>query len=131
MLATLVIEREPLQWSDMPGALVSWVQDVGGFAMVGLVIWFLVRRWQRTGTASEGAKPVRDRLFKLLIGVASLAYIAGGGLKLYANLQPPLAATGAAAAPTLSQADRLASNSFAIGGACAILAILVPFFADL
>src|SRR5262245_30915681 len=117
MFATLVLEREPLQWSDLPGAILSWVQDVGGFAAVGLVIWFVVTRLQQSGGPPEGPKPIRDRLFKLLVAVGAIAYIAGGGFKLLANLQTaPPSATAAAQAGR--QPEQLGSTCFAIGGAC-------------
>src|SRR5215472_11393188 len=117
MLATLVLERDPLQWSDLPGAIVSWVQDVGGFAAVGLVIWFVVTRWQQTGGPPEGPTPIRDKLVKLLVGVAAVAYILGGGLRLVASLQTaPPSPSAAAAAPAPSQYDQYASICFTVGG---------------
>src|SRR5689334_552597 len=43
MFAALTLEREPLTLSleAILGLLTSWTQVVGGFAMVGLVVWLI------------------------------------------------------------------------------------------
>jgi ABC-type transport system involved in multi-copper enzyme maturation permease subunit len=43
MFAALTLEREPLTltWNTFPGYLNTWAQVVGGFAMLGLVIWLI------------------------------------------------------------------------------------------
>ena len=44
MFATgLYIERDPLKLSDLPAGMLSWVQDVGGFAAAGLILWLIYR----------------------------------------------------------------------------------------
>src|SRR5258708_2857898 len=39
--AGLVIEREPMKWSELPAALRSWAEVAGTVAAIGLVIWFI------------------------------------------------------------------------------------------
>ena len=41
MFASLIIEREPLQWHDLPSSLAAWFKDAGGVAEIACVI-FLV-----------------------------------------------------------------------------------------
>src|SRR5262245_13667569 len=43
MFAALTLEREPLalSWETFLASLNSWTQIVGGFAMVGLVLWLI------------------------------------------------------------------------------------------
>src|SRR5262245_506876 len=47
MFASLVFERDLLGWDQMGPALRDWAQDVGGFAIVALVIWGLAYLIQR------------------------------------------------------------------------------------
>jgi hypothetical protein len=43
LLATLILEREPLQWAELPQALVSWLQSTGAIASLGLFLVFATR----------------------------------------------------------------------------------------
>ena len=49
MFAALAIEREPLSFRDIPTGFVIWVQDVGGFALVAILLYLLlgVSRWDK------------------------------------------------------------------------------------
>lgn len=129
MFATLVIEREPLQWSDLPGAVLSWLQDAGGFAAAALAITFVVTRMRPLGNRTEQKPGLRSLLFRVAVAAAAVAYIVGGGLKLYAAQQVPDPGRPTSAAGL--KYDTMAANAFAVGGACAIFAILMPFVADL
>ncbi len=42
MLFALIFEREPMYLRELPYYLLSWIQIVGGFAMVAAYIWLLV-----------------------------------------------------------------------------------------
>src|SRR5260370_4211979 len=48
MFAALTIERDPLQLSNVPALIESWVQDAGGFAAFGALLWLIfgLRRMQ-------------------------------------------------------------------------------------
>lgn len=41
MFAVLEIETDPLSWYKLPGALHEWLEAVGGFAILGLIIWLI------------------------------------------------------------------------------------------
>ncbi len=43
MFAVLEIEGEPLSWYKLPGAAHEWLEAVGGFAILGLIFWFIFR----------------------------------------------------------------------------------------
>lgn len=47
LFAALVIERETLKWADLPLALMSWVQDAGVIATLGLLLVGLSRLLNR------------------------------------------------------------------------------------
>ena len=46
IFATLVLEKPPLQWADVPGAIITWITVVGGFATVFLALWLLCETMQ-------------------------------------------------------------------------------------
>jgi ABC-type transport system involved in multi-copper enzyme maturation permease subunit len=64
MFAALTLEREPLlfTWDSFPGYLNSWVQIVGGFAMLALVLWLIAY------VASRGSPEGGNAIVRLLAG---------------------------------------------------------------
>src|SRR6516164_1850098 len=56
MFATLFYERAPLRLEDVPAGAWYWVQTVGGFAMVGLLIW-LAAGWPHVRPADRARIP--------------------------------------------------------------------------
>jgi ABC-type transport system involved in multi-copper enzyme maturation permease subunit len=125
MFATFFLERDPLQWSDLPAMLLTWLEVAGGFAAVLLAIWLLSTLaakpsgppgWQLGGLAK--------RLFNFALLVGAIAYVIGGGLKIIALQRQ---AEGASAPGY----DNPANILLAVAGGCALLAVLLPFFQDL
>jgi ABC-type transport system involved in multi-copper enzyme maturation permease subunit len=108
MFASLVLEREPLRWADLPGALITWVQDAGMVAALALFIWAIVTILRLTpglrfrGTAGSviraaeqiGAAPAFDpsrsaaARMTLIAALGSLLLYACFGLSLW--LQGPI-----------------------------------------
>ena len=43
MFAVLEIEGDPLSWYKLPSAVHEWVEAVGGFAILALILWFIFR----------------------------------------------------------------------------------------
>jgi hypothetical protein len=82
----LAIERDPMQWADMPVALKAWVQNAGGVAMVALAIWglaYLIRRpeyapktWNSLARAVMGLGVAAGAVYAL-VGVFMLAQVYG------------------------------------------------------
>ncbi len=118
LFAALVLEREPTRWSDLPGGINSWVQDVGVLAVVSLGVYLL---------------------FLLVRGLSGPSRPAGGGDFSF----PPILLWAAAAGAALGYGAALVGRFMGeegrglvgygrtIGGACAILAVSLPFLAGL
>src|SRR5262249_39185764 len=47
LFASLVIEREPLQWSRLPDAISGWLQNAGGVSALAILLVLLARALQR------------------------------------------------------------------------------------
>lgn len=116
LFAVLVIEREPSKWSELGSALQSWLDVAGGFALFGLCVYFLYRTvlWL-VGHVSEGSTqplaPVPRDTFNLFCGAA----IAFG---LWALFFLPIVPSVVAL--------KLQHILQTVGGACALLAVLLP-----
>lgn len=106
----MVQERAPLQVADLPDRLASWLQDVGGFAAVGLLVWGVAYLLRRPTTPPERSLPFRVIFVSALVG-AALAY-AGAGL--FTFLLPSAV-----------------SFNLTVGGLCALVAAGLPFIVDL
>lgn len=127
MFAALVLERDPLKWQDLPAALQTYVQDLGGLTAAILAIWLVFRLVRRPHSSGE-ARPVQRLLVGSLLAVGLAAYVlAGAVFVLTRSSEEALALPDAP--PSGSQ--RLVSWGLTLGGACALLAVLVPFLADL
>lgn len=129
IFAALVIEREPLKWADLPIALVLWLQDAGGFAAAGILVWLLYYWLRRPAVTPVSDRPML-RNFVITAMVASLlAYLAAGAVALLAS--PPTPQSGGMAGPaTATSMQLLSSWCLVIGGACAMFAVGLPFMAD-
>jgi hypothetical protein len=120
----LILDREPLQWSQLPAALIDWVQTAGAFAALGLVFWVLVRFLQRERATLTAPGP--SRLYALLIvlawagyGVIILLWFGAVlGLTRLVSLLPGGGGTFG---------DYLITFS----GACALAAVLAPLVVDI
>jgi hypothetical protein len=47
LFASLVIEREPLQWSQLPDAISGWLQNAGGVSALAIMLVLIARALQR------------------------------------------------------------------------------------
>src|SRR5947209_7754931 len=83
IFAALVLERDPMRWQDLPAYLISWIQNAGGFAALGLLVWLVVR-WVRPAVPSAQApiSPFQRILFVLCLLGALVSYLALLGLKV-------------------------------------------------
>src|SRR5438128_5607261 len=97
IFANLVVEREPFSWTDLPGGLVTWIQGAGSLAMVALVFWlilYVVRSVSGMAEQRGGKQPAWiTTWFIIAVIVSAAAYLAAGGVRLWAALQeePPTA----------------------------------------
>jgi ABC-type transport system involved in multi-copper enzyme maturation permease subunit len=55
IFASLVIEREPTTWAQLPAAVAAWLQDAGSLSALALFVWCLAYVFQRpAGVSREG-----------------------------------------------------------------------------
>jgi hypothetical protein len=76
MFATLVIERDPMHWSDLPAALQTWVHTVGGFAALAVFVWLIVSRFRQPQVGKPTTPAWQRAVFKLAV----LGMVIGYGL---------------------------------------------------
>jgi hypothetical protein len=126
IFATLVFERPPLQWADVPGAIVTWITVVGGFASLFLALWLL---YYALGLGSPiPAQRRQASLFAVGLLIALVGFAAGGGFTYLAKTQE---AQSGEAKPGGAVFGALATACFLIGGGCAVVAFFLPFAIDL
>jgi ABC-type transport system involved in multi-copper enzyme maturation permease subunit len=137
----MVLEREPLQWSDLPGMLANWAQDAGGFAFAGLMIYLIVALVRRAN-AKEGAGGLSGVLQAALVcaGISTVLFVGGRTLNVIdwmnrpPDTRPTMAPSGAPIKlpplpPTAMGAwgDQLVT----LGGVFALIGFGIPFLRDL
>jgi ABC-type transport system involved in multi-copper enzyme maturation permease subunit len=75
MFAVLEIENEPLSWYKFPFAVHEWLEAVGGFAILALLIWFVFRLVnppppaQRRSGMSAAAWLISSTVLAILIAI--------------------------------------------------------------
>jgi ABC-type transport system involved in multi-copper enzyme maturation permease subunit len=132
MFATLVVEREPLHWSDLPAGLETWIHTVGGFAAVAVLAWLIVSRIRR----SERGKPTTPAWQRSLLKLALLGMVVGYGLLAVLYLPVVFSSIvswmeGEAKAGTVLGSARLQRYAHLLGSVSALLVVSLPALADL
>lgn len=86
LFASLELEKEPMQWAELPAALGSWAQNAGGLAALCVVFWLLIRLFltqdRQAGAGRKGRPSRRGLPWGFLLGliVAVVAYGIYGAL---------------------------------------------------
>lgn len=116
LFAVLVVEREPTKLSELGAALQSWLDVAGGFALFALCVYFLYRSilWL-VGHLSESSMQPREPIPTWFFNLFCAAAIS---FALYALFYLPLVS-----ATTALKVQQILRT---IGGACALLAVLLP-----
>src|SRR5260370_41974821 len=157
MLASLVIEQEPLHWQNFPAAVERWTRIVGAFSVVFIVVR-QIARWLR-GTGSNRGPSFLGLLFGSRAALAAyraqvnysevkppawqallFRWLALGMLAGYiawAVLMAPLglslligAMEGEARLSPALGSEALRGYVLLFGSASAVLAAALPFLAD-
>jgi hypothetical protein len=125
MFAGIFFERDPLKLENLPEALIWYIQDAGGLAAIALVVWliFYFAIWRKPNPDDRPRGP-SVRLFKLTLAVAFLAYAIFGVMLVLDQSSTGLGAHR-------RQMYRLATYGLTIGGGAALLAVMIPFLADM
>jgi hypothetical protein len=140
--AILVLERDPLAWSDFPDMLVTWAQVFGGFAFAGLLIYVVARllqpdrgmsRWGVSLTPAVTCLCLAAGLFAVGLGIRTVGWLNAppsdpkSKMEEYARndkLPTPQAKPKTAT-------DHLADWLIAAGGVISVIGIGAPFVRDL
>jgi hypothetical protein len=146
MFATLYLERDPLKLADMPGGMVSWVQDAGGFCLVlllAMMIWARARwpgglsAWLWGAPDAESSRRWASSLFQFSLIGAVLGYAGAGVLRLLDLMASPSTPEGAevgklaTSTPPVSDWVRASGWALTFAAACALVAVLLPFLVSL
>ncbi len=85
LLGILQLDRgEPLGFANLGGLAQAWVQDAGGFAFVGLIVYLLYARSAAgSGSQSERLRLPLTTLMILCAGIALVCYTAVGMILAY------------------------------------------------
>ncbi len=137
LFAILELERDPLAFSQLSDMFKHWIQGAGGFAAVGLVI-FLVSAFRKTDSSVVGDK-TRAKLLPWVIFFATLAIAAYVTAGVIYKLEPPSPVVPVNPDPQAPKPLPPPPTTLSIwrdhvttlGGAFAIIAIGLPFLADL
>ncbi len=130
IFASLVIEREPLTWAQLPGAVATWLQDAGTLSALVLLIWCVAYLIQRPAGASRESNWVKTAFTYATVG--SFVLFVGYGLLLWlqgvryipVNPDSPQAGT----MPVYTDQQRWTG---ALAGLCALFAVALPVVVDL
>jgi hypothetical protein len=133
MFAALFFERDPLRLKDVPAGLLAWVQDVGAFAALGVLLWLLLGYLRMRSVDRARIPNWQSTIISSCVVIAALAYAV-----FFLSWGPDLLAAmsseegGAAGPPT--QTSKFMNFvlgarfiSLTVGGAASLIAILLPF----
>jgi ABC-type transport system involved in multi-copper enzyme maturation permease subunit len=129
----LIIERDPLEVSQLPAAIASWLRDAGVLAAIALAVWAVAYAMQRPAWARRGWSP-RAAVFAGLAGLSAVLYAVFVALVLIQGLPPP--APRAAANPNLPAPvpetiyTPLQNLVLVTAGGLALAAVLLPIVLD-
>lgn len=132
MFATLVLERDPLRWLDVPAGVMKWIQDAGGFAAFGILMYGLSRLLPGRVRTPSSASVFQRTLAILSLVVMVLSY--GAYLVL---LAPALFADfrsmvlGRPSSPIALATRFNVDLLLTAGGAAALVVVLLPIFFDM
>jgi hypothetical protein len=135
MLFAFVLEREPVSWEEVPSDLVSFVQNAGALAALGLAIWITAYLIQRPTSVSR-QRSTLSVLFVGFVCLSAVAYVLFAALLLIQGTEP---ATSDQTVPGLTVPGQTVPGAspptaytyaqsllLTLGGACAVLAVVVP-----
>ena len=137
LFGILQLDRgEPHGFSQMPGLAQAWLQDAGGFAAVGLVLYLLYARSVPTDKSQSEKMRVPVSSWMLMTGLmAAVCYLGVFALMFLGRgaapeLPPPPPGSAVVTPPPVWHSE-LQPMLLMVGGLFAILAIGEPFARDL
>jgi hypothetical protein len=135
LFGILTLDREPLALSNLPGLLQVWVQDAGGFAAVGLVVYLLYALFgpNRKAAGMSSRMPVTTfMLLCLSAAIICYAIYAACLITQFGRPElPPRPATEAITYVPPIVSWKAQPLFLTLAGFLALLGIGQPFFMDL
>src|SRR5262249_9229274 len=133
IIASLVVEREPIRWQEVPGLAALWTQDTGLLAAVALLVYGIYYWAQRPAPGCRVPWPpwqallFRFALFGSVVGYGTWAVLFGPvALAWVLSLL-----SGEAVSASPLGVPELRRISLLLGSGCALFAVVLPFLADL
>src|ERR1019366_2150742 len=123
LFASLVFDRMPLQWNQLPFALIVWLQNAGGVAACGIAVFLLARAVQRD--PDDGTLLNFPPRLRFLSTVLRYAIIASGVGYILLILQWLGAGVGIGILRT-EQAMIVRSWISLLSGLAAVLVVITP-----
>lgn len=136
-LGVLVLEREPLQYSDLGSMMKEWLQDAGGFAFLGLLAYIVYALFSRRPGSERGGTSKLLAIVLVFAAGATLCYLPAIGIGFYSAVENPQ--------PTLdpsqrfdqklperpkTELDHWRDRLLTLGGALSLIGFCVPFAVD-
>lgn len=129
---SLVLEAPQLQWSKWYSYLESYLQDGGGFALLGLCVWIVaafVRSMNARGRRPGSGVPLI--IFAVaIVSLVSYAVGATGSVIASYSLSREGATAMEAAVAKFNSRMRWWNAAMSFGGGLALLGVFVPFLRD-
>jgi hypothetical protein len=136
LFAALILEREPLQWTQLMSASHLWLQNAGAVAGLGLAIWVFANLLHRqkpfVNLLADAPRPLvrpLSRVLALLTTVSLLGFLAAGFIALSGSY----GARGMERWLPRAGRDELTRGDYILSaaGLCALLVALTPLFLGL
>ncbi len=136
LFGIMEFEKAPITFGNFGSYLITWLQDAGGFAAMGLALWvvYVLATPHPNVVGSRGKLISR---FTAITGLIALVFyvVAAGllfvGMARKAEASPPGQQPQVQAPAPETDLDRLQNHAITIGGFFALLAFCEPFFLDI
>jgi hypothetical protein len=136
IFGVMKFETEPLSFDDWRRLCwmgLDWLQDAGGFAMVGLAIWILNGYLNPVYDVLPGGKK-RNRLVSPLMlifaGIASCIYLISLGFTLLVGQEHPSTPVNLFLGQMMTTKAKVFEILLAVAGLAALIGFVGPFVAD-
>jgi hypothetical protein len=131
----LILERDPIELSELPRAFALWLRDGGSIVAVALGIWALAYGIRRLSGNAPPAQPwtPRSLVFTAFASLSGLLYVVFLGALLTQGMPPVRPLPKGANPAQLLEATYYPFQNLVLtlAGAFALAAVLVPIVADL
>jgi hypothetical protein len=128
LMFAMVFDRDPLRVQDAPVGVIAWIQNAGGWAALGLVLWLLLGYSRMRPVDRERIPAWQKTLFFLATVVAAVGYLPVLLVWIYALASETL---GGQPIDFTSGMQLFLSLCLTAGAAGALFAVALPFLVNL